>query len=145
MKSTHLPDCTCTCTHTHTCLHCARSLRCPYYCNRSHVCSTNCDRSCVFVHPRVGGCRKVRECWVALLVLRYLSTSVSFVRAVCRVRDRHNLLCSSPLLKKTGVRQVVLDKWFPLGMVGKGSGWKSPEPTEITNITHIYIYICIYI
>ena len=31
-----------------------------------------------------------------------------------RVKDHHNLLHYSPLLKKACVRQVVLDKWFPL-------------------------------
>ena len=31
-----------------------------------------------------------------------------------RERDLHNVLPYSPLLKKACVRQVVLDKWFPL-------------------------------
>ena len=31
-----------------------------------------------------------------------------------RVKDRHNLLHDSPRLKNNCVRQVVLDKWFPL-------------------------------
>ena len=31
-----------------------------------------------------------------------------------RVKGHRNLLHYSPLVKKTGVRQVVLDKWFPL-------------------------------
>ena len=33
---------------------------------------------------------------------------------VGHVKDHHNLLNYSPLLKNTCVRQVVLDKWFPL-------------------------------
>ena len=31
-----------------------------------------------------------------------------------RIKDHHSLPRYSPLLKKTCVRQVVLDKWFPL-------------------------------
>ena len=49
----------------------------------------------------------------ALLVSRYLSQTASLV--VCafrRVKDHHNLLHASPLLKLTCVRQVVLDKWL---------------------------------
>ena len=39
----------------------------------------------------------------------------SFVLCVCfRVKGHRNLLHDSPVLKKTCVRQVVLDKWFPL-------------------------------
>ena len=35
----------------------------------------------------------------------------------CSFRDHHNLLHSSPLLKKkTCVRRVVLDEWFPLNI-----------------------------
>ena len=53
--------------------------------------------------------------WVALLVKRYLSNRASFGLCVfCRVKDHHNLLHYSPLLKKASVRQVVLDKLFPL-------------------------------
>ena len=38
-----------------------------------------------------------------------------FVSCVLRrVEDHHTLLHCSPRLKKTCVRQVVLDKWFPL-------------------------------
>ena len=53
--------------------------------------------------------------WAALLVERYLSNAALFVLCVLRsVRDHHNLLHYSPRLKKTCVRQVVLDKCFPL-------------------------------
>ena len=39
----------------------------------------------------------------------------SFVLCIClRVKDRYNLPHSSPCLKHTCVRQVALDKWFPL-------------------------------
>ena len=31
-----------------------------------------------------------------------------------RVKEHHNVLRSSPRLKKACVRQVVLDRWFPL-------------------------------
>ena len=45
----------------------------------------------------------------------YLSDAASFVlRVFRRVKDHHNLPHDSPLLKNTGVRQVVLDKLFPL-------------------------------
>ena len=54
-------------------------------------------------------------CWVALLVEGYLSDAASFVLCVfCRVKDHHKLLHYSSLLKKTCVKQVVLDKWLPL-------------------------------
>ena len=50
-----------------------------------------------------------------LLVQRYVSNAASFVLCVFRrVKDHHILLHDSPLLKKTCVRQVVLDEWFPL-------------------------------
>ena len=45
----------------------------------------------------------------------YLSNEATFVLCVFRrVKDRHNLLHDLPLLKEPCVRQVVLDKWFPL-------------------------------
>ena len=59
--------------------------------------------------------RRVGLPWVALLVYRYLSTTASSVLCVFRrVKDHHNLLQYSPPSKKTCVRQVALDKWFPL-------------------------------
>ena len=43
------------------------------------------------------------------------SNAASFVICVFpRFKDHHNLLHYSPRLKKTCVRQVLLDKWFPL-------------------------------
>ena len=36
------------------------------------------------------------------------------MRAGCSVKDHHNLLHDSPLLKKSCARQVVLDEWLPL-------------------------------
>ena len=52
--------------------------------------------------------------WAALLVQRYLFNTASFVLCIVgRVKDRHNLLHYSPLLKNTRGR-LVLDKWFPL-------------------------------
>ena len=44
------------------------------------------------------------------------ASSISCI--VYTVKDHHNLLHSSPLLKKTYIRQVVLDKLFPL-MAGR--------------------------
>ena len=45
----------------------------------------------------------------------FLSNAASFVSCVFhRVKNHHGLLHDSPLLKNTCVRQVVLDKWFPL-------------------------------
>ena len=35
------------------------------------------------------------------------------------VKDHHNVLHDSPLLKKACVRRVVLDKWFPLTYGGR--------------------------
>ena len=52
---------------------------------------------------------------VALLVQRSSSTAASIVVCVVdRVKDRHDLLQSSPILHKACVRQVLLDKWFPM-------------------------------
>ena len=49
------------------------------------------------------------------LSYRYLSKAASFVScAFLPVKDHHDLPHASPLLKKACVRQVVLDKWFPL-------------------------------
>ena len=53
----------------------------------------------------------------------YLSSTASFAScAAYSVKDRRNLPNCSPLSKKTCVRQVVLDKWFP----PEGSGARSP-------------------
>ena len=48
----------------------------------------------------------------------YLSDTASFVSCVFRrrVKGHHDLLHYSQLLKKTGIRQVVLDKCFPLSL-----------------------------
>ena len=54
---------------------------------------------------------------------RYLSNATCLIRPhllcvfFCRVKDHHNLLHGSPCLKKTCVRQVVLDEWLPLIVV----------------------------
>ena len=62
--------------------------------------------------------RAVLKCCLyraALLVQRYLLYTASlFLCVVRRVKEHHKVLHDSPLLKKTCVRQVVLDKWFPL-------------------------------
>ena len=51
----------------------------------------------------------------ALLVECYLSNTASFVLCVFRrVKDHHDSLHSSPLLKKARVRQLLVDEWFPL-------------------------------
>ena len=67
-----------------------------------------------------GGCRGLSGIiWAALLVKRNLSNTASFVFCVVRrVKNPHNLLHYSPLLKKACVRQVALDKWFPLNHGG---------------------------
>ena len=48
----------------------------------------------------------------------------------CRVKDHYNLLHYSPLLKTACVRQVVLDKWFPMILRGAGTtrGPRPPAP-----------------
>ena len=70
----------------------------------------------IFIHSTFGGQGHFGlSTWVALLVKRYLSNTASFVVCVaCRVKDHQHSLHYSPSLKKTCVRQVVLDKWFPL-------------------------------
>ena len=54
--------------------------------------------------------------WVQLLVYRYVSkNTASFLLCVVRhVKERRNVLHSSPLVKNTSVIQVVLDEWLPL-------------------------------
>ena len=52
---------------------------------------------------------------MALLVSHYLSNTASSVFCTAySVKDHHKLPNYSPLLRKTCVRQEVLDKWFPL-------------------------------
>ena len=52
-----------------------------------------------------------RQDFVALPVRRYLSNTASFVSLAFRsAKDHSNLLYGSPLLKRTCVRQVALDK-----------------------------------
>ena len=47
-----------------------------------------------------------------------LSNAASFVLCVfCRVKDHHKLLHYSPRLKNICIRQVMLDKWFPVMMI----------------------------
>ena len=62
--------------------------------------------------------------WHYLSNTSYLSMASFVVHVVRRVKDHHGLLHSSPVLKKTCVRRVVLDKLFPLS---KG---KSPRDSE---------------
>ena len=53
--------------------------------------------------------------WVALLVYRYLSNTAQLVVCVVySVKDHRKLPTCSPLLNKSCVRLVVLDKWCPL-------------------------------
>ena len=64
---------------------------------------------------RAAASRDARLIRVALPVKSYLSNAASFVLcAAHRVKDHRKLLHCSPRLKKTCVRQVVLDKRFPL-------------------------------
>ena len=48
----------------------------------------------------------------ATCLIRPRSHYASFVAS--RITIINNMLHDSPLLKKAGVRQVVLDEWFPL-------------------------------
>ena len=51
----------------------------------------------------------------------------SFVLCVFRrVKDHHNLLHHSPLVKETSVGQVALDKWFPLILLQLYQGGARP-------------------
>ena len=70
-----------------------------------------------------------------------LTLLVSVVlRLFRRVEDHRKLLYYSPLLKKTCVRQVVLDKWLPLSAArGKFGG------LYIYIYIYTYTYVCIYI
>ena len=91
------------------------------------------------VQRRCGSARGIA--WVALLVWRYLYNAASCVLygIACLIQSYLHLLHYSPLLKKTCIRQVVLDKWLPLN----GVSWQTPH--RYTLCIHIYIYIYIYI
>ena len=103
---------------------------------------------------RRGWAGRARVPWVALLVCRYLSNTASSALCVfCRVKDHRKLLHYSLHVKKTCVRQVALDEWFPPSAAGTCCG-----PTRAASIafvlracvcvcvyTCIYIYIYIYI
>ena len=79
----------------------------------------------------------------------YLSNATSLIRPRLfyvflfdRVKDHHNLLHHSPLLKNICVRQVVFDKWLPLNVpVFWPSHTKAASDICIC-IYCIYIYIC---
>ena len=76
-----------------------------------------------------GGAGVLDVLWVALLVQRYLSNAASF--AFCGITCLMKLLHSSPLLKNTCVRQVVLDGWFPRSPARPGPSscwrWRAPK------------------
>ena len=95
-----------------------------------YICTYVCIYTCVYIYIYTHVCiyiyiyiymyTKILQAAIllqlgALLVSRYLSNAASFVFCVVySVKDHHNSLHCSPLLKNTCVRQVVLDKWFPL-------------------------------
>ena len=91
--------------------------------------------------------------WVARLVSRYSSNTASFVVCVFRdVKDHHNLPHYSPRSKNTCVRQVVLDKWFPLIFPPSGprdlqfAGARGKGPCVYVYISYIHnTCISIYI
>ena len=92
--------------------------------------------------------------WEAVLVQCYLSNTASFVLcAVYSVKDHHNLPNYSPLLTKTCIRQVVLDKWFPLALPQarpqasrrRGGRWPVALRPSCMPPAPAYIYIYIYI
>ena len=66
--------------------------------------------------------RSPRSYLLLLFGCHNLSNTTCLIRphlvyALCvfrRVKDHHHLLHDSPLLKNTCLRQVVIDKWFPL-------------------------------
>ena len=65
----------------------------------------------------------------------------SFVScAVYSVRDHHNLLTCSPLLKKPSIRQVVLDKCFP-----RNNKQSNTPNKQICVYIYIYIHTCMYV
>ena len=51
------------------------------------------------------------------------------------VKDHRVVLHDSPLLKKTCVRQAVVDKWFPL------VAWAAAQTAAVINMTSIIITI----
>ena len=87
---------------------------CPAGC-LPHVCVT-WDRSCNHVRRIiVPSCwRSLTKSFVLIPILRVLVEGPYSLTCMLSCHDHHNLLHHSPLLKKTCVRQVVLDKRFPL-------------------------------
>ena len=80
--------------------------------------------------------------WVALLVYCYLCNTASFgLCAVCRFKDHHMLLHYSPRLKNTCVRQVVLDKWFPLGYAQSANSESATRPSFVES--HVCV-VCLF-
>ena len=76
----------------------------------------------------------------------YLPNTAPFVVCVFRrVKEHHHVLHSSPLFRTPCVRQVVLDKWFP--MIHTIYIYSCIHITCIhMNIyIYIYIYVCIHI
>ena len=61
----------------------------------------------------------------------------SLILCFRRVNDHHDLLHHSPLLKNTGVRHVVLDKWFP-PIVGRNIhlGVKAMSQRNLSRLNH---------
>ena len=83
---------------------------------------------------------------MALLVYRYLSNAASFFVTICHVTDHENLLQYSPFVKKTCIRQVVLDKLFPLMSAANYRREKGGGSTEHGAQSRVYRqYICVYI
>ena len=105
-----------------------------YIMTYTHLFICKCSRKGLrlFLPGRVRGVTVGLHClenWVALPVWRDLSNRASFVLcAFRRVEDRPNLLHDSSLLKKTCVRRVVVDKWFPLR---EASLIESSNPVEV--------------
>ena len=77
--------------------------------------------ACTYIHIYI---------YIYIYIVIYVYIYIYIYICICvfrRVRDRHKLLHYSPLVKKTCVRQVVLDDWFSLSAAGARGcgGWTS--------------------
>ena len=58
-----------------------------------------------------------------------------------RVKDHHKLQTYSPLLKKSCVSQVVLDKWFPVKHTEERQRARAPARVHISSLTEMSLLV----
>ena len=93
----------------------------PRRCREIRISDNSVDLRCCFLSGALFGWHYLSN---ATCLICHTASCV--LCAVYSVKDHHDLLDCSPLLKNTCVRQVVLDKWFPLNSetLLKGLPWR---------------------